>query len=269
MFWKHYDIDSLDNVDFDRIETYYRYLHGPLERYFRSEVRGLHRIPRGAGLYVANHSGGIITPDSFIFGCALYREQPREDLPYGLGHDVINWPVVNQIVGPIGAVRASHANAHRIFAAGKKVLVYPGGDVDNMRPWRHRYRIVFGGRTGYVRLALRESVPIIPVVSAGGHNTFIVIDDLRWLARLLRVDKLIRSHVWPLVLSIPWGLTVGVIPVYIPWPAKILMEVGRPITFARTGPDAAADGTYVRLCADEVEDTLQRMLDRLAAELRR
>jgi 1-acyl-sn-glycerol-3-phosphate acyltransferase len=265
--FRHYDIDSLDNMDFERIDLLYRLFHRILEGYFRAEVRHLDRIPPGPALYVANHSGGIPTFDSFVFGCVLYRERGRGDLPYGLGHDMIDWPVFNQIVVPLGAVRASHENAHRLFAAGRKVMVYPGGDCDDMRPWRHRYRIVFGGRTGYIRLALRESVPIVPIVCAGGHNTLIVIDDLRWLARGLRLNKLLRTEVWPLVLSIPWGLTLGVVPAYIPFPAKFLMEAGAPITFDRTGPEAAADPAYVRHCADIVEADMQNTITRLAAEL--
>jgi diacylglycerol/phytol O-acyltransferase len=265
--FRHYDIDSLDNLDFDRIELMNRLIGAPLARYFRAEVRHLDRIPAGQALYVANHSGGLLTLDSFVFGGALYRERGPEYMPYGLGHDVIDWPVVNQIVVPIGAVRASHHNANRLFATGKKVLVYPGGDYDDMRPWRDRYRIVFGGRTGYIRLALRNNVPIVPIVCAGSHNTLIIIDDLRWLARGLRLNKLLRTEVWPLTLSIPWGLTLGVIPFYFPFPARFLMEAGAPIVFERTGPEAAEDSEYVRYCADIVEADMQNTITRLAAEL--
>ena len=264
---RHYDIDSIDNMDLDRIDLFYRLFHRILEGYFRAEVRHLDRIPDGPALYVGNHSGGIMTPDSFVFGCALYRERGPEFMPYGLGHNMIDWPLFNQVVAPMGAVRASHENAHRLFRARKKVLVYPGGDVDDMRPWRHRYRIVFGGRTGYIRLALRESVPIVPIVCAGGHNTMVVIDDLRWLARGLGLKKILRTEVWPLVLSIPWGLTLGVVPFYIPFPAKFLMEAGAPIHFDRTGPEAAEDADYVRHCADIVEADMQASLSRLAADL--
>ncbi len=264
---RHYDIDSLDNMDYGRIELMNQLLAWPLTKYFRAEVRHLDRIPTGPALYVANHSGGIMTLDSFVFGGALYRERGPEYMPYGLGHDIIDWPLFNQLVVPIGAVRASHENANRLFAAGKKVLVYPGGDYDDMRPWRDRYRVVFGGRTGYIRLALRNGVPIVPIVCAGSHNTLIIIDDLRWLARGLRLNKLFRTEVWPLVLSIPWGLTLGVVPFYIPFPAKFLIEAGAPIVFDRTGPEAAADNDYVRHCADIVEADMQSTITRLAAEL--
>jgi 1-acyl-sn-glycerol-3-phosphate acyltransferase len=265
-----YDIDSLDNVDPQVIKQAYRLLHRPLERYFRAEVRGLDRIPAGAGLYVGNHSGGIITPDSFLFGCALYRERGLEYLPYGLGHEVaIRAPVAHQIILPLGAVRASHENARRLFQADKKVIVYPGGDLDDMRPFCHRERVVFGGRRGYIRLALRSGVPVIPVVSAGGHETFLVLDDGRWLARWMRADKLLRSKVWPIILSMPWGITVGPLPFYLPFPSWVLMEVLPPITFERHGEAAANDAAYVKQCATRVESAMQGALERLYAERRR
>jgi 1-acyl-sn-glycerol-3-phosphate acyltransferase len=209
----------------------------------------------------------MLTPDSFIFGSAVYGEHGIDAVPYGLGHEVaISLPVIHQIIVPLGAVRASHENAHRLFARDAKVIVYPGGDVDAMRPYRHRNRIVFGGRRGYIRLALREGVPIIPVVAAGAHSTMVIIDDLRWLAKLTRMDKLLRLDAFPLVLSIPWGVTLGPPVAYIPYPTRILIEVLEPIRFERRGTEAASDEPYVRQCAQRVESTMQEALDRLAAE---
>lgn len=268
--FERFDIDSLDNRDPGRIEWLSELLHGPLSRYFRTEVRGLDRIPPGKALYVGNHSGGMLTPDSFVFFTALYRERGMDDMPYGLGHEVaISMPVLGDVVVPLGAVRASHDNAHRVFEAGYKVFVYPGGDLDNQRPFRHRHRIVFGGRRGFMRLALREGVPIIPVVAAGGHSTLVIIDDMRWLARLVRAKSWLRTEVMPLTLSVPWGLTVGPIPAYWPLPSRILIEVLDPLTFDPCGEEAAANESYVERCARRVQDTMQSAMDRLAEERRR
>ncbi len=265
---KKYDIDSLDNRDEKRIRRLYRFWHWALMKYFRAEVRGVERIQPGAGLYVGNHSSGLLTPDSFVFGCEVYRVHGIDACPYGLGHEwAISLPVLHQVIVPLGAVRASHDNAHRLFARGRKVIVYPGGDVDAMRPYRHRNRIIWDGRTGFARLAIREGVPIIPVVTAGSHGTLYILDDMRWLAKLLRLDRLpTRTHVWPLALSIPWGLTLGPPPVYMPLPVRMLQEVLEPITFPRTGDEAASDQAYVKECAEHVHETMQQALTRLAAE---
>ncbi len=264
-----YDIDSLDNRNeawIDRICG----VAGPLlMRYFRAEVRGVARIPDGAALYVANHSSGIMTPDSFIFAYAVWKERGTRDVPYGLGHTfAISVPPLHQIVVPLGAVRASHENAPRLFDLGAKVIVYPGGDLDAMRPFRKRDRVVFGGRRGYVRLALRSGVPVIPVVAAGSHETLVILDERNWLRLVPGLERLLRIKVWPTTLTFPWGITLGVPPIYLPPPVRILMEVGEPIRFERTGEEAARDDDYVAECAATVESVMQATIERLAAERR-
>jgi len=262
-----YDIDSLDNRDPQRIEQLARFTERFLQPYHRAEVRGVDRVPAGAALYVGNHSGGAWTADSFLFAVAVYRAHGIEAVPYGLGHELaIQVPLVHELFVPLGAVRASHENAERLFADDRKVMVYPGGDVDSMRPFRNRNRVVFGGRRGYIRLAIRAGVPIIPVVAAGSHSGFIVIDDLRWLARALRADRWMRSKVWPLVLSFPLGLTLGPLVPYVSLPTRILIEILEPVRFTRSGPAAASDETYVAACDAEVREGMQQTLTRLARD---
>lgn len=238
-----------------------------LVRYHRAQVRGVERVPGGGALYVGNHNSWTYTPDSLIFCAALYRRYGLDALPYGLAHSApMNTPLMGGLLVRLGAVRASHHNAEALLERGRKVLVYPGGDVEAARPYRKRHHIVFDGRRGYVRLALRTGVPIVPVVAAGAHATTIVIDDLRWLARLLRVDTLLRVKVWPLTLSFPLGLTLGP-PLFIPFPTRIIVEILDPVHFERVGEGAAADETYVTRCAEQVEQSMQRCLTRLAREL--
>jgi 1-acyl-sn-glycerol-3-phosphate acyltransferase len=135
-----------------------------------------------------------------------------------------------------------------------------------MRSFVDRNRIIFGGRTGYVRLALSARVPLVPVVAAGAHSTLIILNDGRWLATAIGAPRLFRTRVWPIALSVPWGLTIGPSPPpYLPLPARILVEVLEPVRFEREGDDAANDPSYVRRCADEVERAMQAALVRLAA----
>ena len=242
-------------------------LAGPiLWKWCRPEVRGLDNIPEGGALYVGNHSGGFMTPDSWIFGVSLLRERGIQDVPYALAHQVvIEAPGTNQILTAMGVVAASPENAHRVFEAGSKVLVYPGGDIDAFRPSRDRDRIIFGSRRGYVRLALQENVPIIPVVAAGSHEGWWVLSDGRWLSRILQTHRFLRTDVLPITLSVPWGLTVGA-PPYLPLPMRIIVEVLKPIYFERSGPEAADDAEYVEACHHRVLDAMQLALDRLALE---
>jgi 1-acyl-sn-glycerol-3-phosphate acyltransferase len=262
-----YDVDSIDNRDRRLIERVVSKLDPLLSAYFDPVVRGLDRIPSGPGLYVANHNGGILFPDAYVLGVAIYRTCGIEDLPYVLAHDMaVRPPVVNSFFPRLGGVRASPENAHKLFTAQRKVLVFPGGDVEALRPFRDRDKIVFGERMGYVRLAIEEGVPLIPVVTAGAHSGLVVLDDGGRVARFLGIDRLMRVKVCPIVLSVPWGLTIGFPPPYIPLPSRYFQEVLPPMRFERSGKEAAADTEYVTECHRRVVGVMQEALTRLARE---
>lgn len=259
--------DDLELRDPARIELFARVAESAVARYHRARIRGVERVPHGAALIVGNHNAGAWAADMFLLGTALYRAHGLEGAPYGLAHEVVlELPWFRKLLMPLGAVRASHENALAIFERGRRVLVYPGGDLESMRPFRDRNRIVFGGRRGYVRLALRAGVPIVPVVAAGAHSTFIVVDDLRWLARALGADRRLRLNVWPLTLCLPWGVMLGPLLPYVPFPSRISMEFLEPIRFEPSGAEAAGDADYVAECDRRVRAAMQSALTRLAAE---
>lgn len=262
-----YDVDRIDNRDPERIRQVYEILVPVLRWYFRPVVRGIERVPEGPALFVGNHSGGLLTPDTFTFLAEVYEQRGLADLPFGLAHEVaLGVPVLRDFIVPLGAIRAGHHTALRAFEAGFKVLVYPGSDYDAFRPYRDRNRVVFGPRRGYVRLALRCCVPIVPVVTAGGHEVFRVLSDGRTIAKYLPLAKLLRAKVWPIALSIPWGLTIGPTPFYLPLRSRFFQEVLPPIRFERTGDDAANDTGYVEACHRRVLRAMQDGLDRLTEE---
>lgn len=265
----HYDIDRLDNRDPELIAQAVDRLEPLLATWFRPVVRGVERVPAGPCLYVGNHNGGLCSADTFIFATSVYRAHGIDAVPFGLGHEVvISLPLMHQVLVPLGAVRASHDNARRLFARGRKVLVYPGGDLDSMRPFRDRDRVVFGPRRGYVRLALSAGVPIVPVVAAGAHATSLVLTDGRSLARSLGLERKLRLGVCPVTLSVPWGLVIGITPPYLPLPTRIFVEVMEPIAFEQSGEEAARDDAYVERCHERVHSAMEATLARLARERR-
>lgn len=261
-----YDVDSIENRDPEIIARLSATLGPALERYFSPTVRGLEHIPEGAALYVGNHSGGLLSADSFILGHHLFERFGVDAVPYGLAHDLaVLTPVLHQILVPLGAVRASNDAAHRLFEAGRKVLVYPGGDRESLRPFKDRNRVTFAGRKGYMRLAIREGVPIVPIVAAGAHATLIILDDGHWIAEGLGLHKLARLDVVPISVALPWGISIGTLP-YFPFPTKILIEVLEPMHFERTGEAAASDDEYVAAQDERLRARMQEKLTELSEE---
>ena len=159
---------------------------------------------------------------------------------------------------------ASPGNAERALDSGAAVLVYPGGDWEVHRPSSQSATVDFNGRTGFLTLAARKRVPIVPVVSIGGQETTLVLSRGDRLARRLGLDRIFRLKVLPVALVAPWGITVGDFLPRLTLPAKLTIEVLPPIDLhQRFGDDVDIDSAY-RL----VTGTMQEALDSLAAERR-
>ncbi len=238
--------------------------------YFRSEVRGFERLPAsGPFLVVGNHSGGQMPPDLPVLLTAWWRERGVDEPVYALFHSFfLGLPGVGPAMRRAGAVEAGRDAAEAVLRSGAVLIDFPGGDYEVFRPWWRRNRIEFGERLGFVRLALRTGVPVVPAVSVGSHETLVVLARGQAVARLLRIDQLFRIKVMPLVFGPPFGLVPGGIPTF-PLPAKITVELGAPIDWtSRYGPDAAEDEEVVRACYDELTAGMQATLDRLARERR-
>src|SRR5271166_2231325 len=237
--------------------------------YFRPEVRGFDRLPQqGPFLVVGNHSGGQMPPDLPVLLTAWWRERGEDEPVYALFHSFfLGLPGLGPVMARAGAIEAGPANAEAILRGGGILIDYPGGDYEVFRPWSERNRITFGDRTGFVRLALRTQVPVVPAVSVGAHETVVVLARGARVARSLGLDRIFRIKVMPLVFGPPFGIVPGGIPTW-PLPAKITVELGEPIHWPMYGPDAAEDDTVVRQCCEEVTQTMQETLDRLAAQRR-
>jgi 1-acyl-sn-glycerol-3-phosphate acyltransferase len=233
--------------------------------WFRGEVRGLGNVPEeGPVLLVGNHSGGNLTPDTIVFTLAFNTYFGVERPFFQLAHNlVLSMPALAQL-RKFGTVAASPANARKALEAGAALLVYPGGDYEVHRPSWQRNRVDFGRRKGFIRLALEQGVPIVPVVSVGGQETAIFLSRGERLARLLALDKLFRLKVLPISLALPWGLNVGDMLGHIPLPAKITIETLPAINLREEfGADPDVDEVY-----DHVIHLMQETLDALAAERR-
>jgi 1-acyl-sn-glycerol-3-phosphate acyltransferase len=233
--------------------------------WFRGEVRGLGNIPEeGPVLLVGNHSGGNLTPDTAVFTLAFSSYFGVERAFYQLAHNlVLSYPGLG-FLRRFGTVAASPANAERALGAGAALLVYPGGDHEVHRPSWEGNRVDFGGRHGFVRLALDHDVPIVPVVSVGGQETALFLSRGGSLARLLGLDRMLRLKVLPISIAIPWGLNVGDFLGHVPLPAKITVEALAPIHLREQfGPEPDVREAY-----DHIVGVMQETLDALAAERR-
>jgi len=233
--------------------------------YFGAEVRGMDRVPQSPVLVIGNHSGGVITPDTSAVYAAWYRARGFEDPLMGLAFDgIYAVPGWRELMRKIGQMPASMDNAQAALGDGCSVLLYPGGSYEVFRPWKDRNRILFKGRKGFIRLALKAGVPVVPVVGHGGHETTIILTRGERLAKLLGLDK-VRLDSAPFLLQIPWGISIPAMP-GVPLPAKITVQVCEPLDWSRFGPEGADDPEVLEQCYQEITSIMQSTLDALAKE---
>src|SRR5581483_3074625 len=163
-----------------------------------------------------------------------------------------------------GTVAASQDNARKALRSEAALLVYPGGDYEVHRPIWERNRVDFNGRRGFLRLAIEEDVPIVPVVAIGGQETALFLSRGERLAHLLALDRIFRLKVLPISLALPWGVNVGDMLGHIPLPAKLTVETLPAIDLrGEFGPDPDVDEVY-----DHLTRVMQETLDALASERR-
>ena len=234
-----------------------------IKGWHRSEVRGLDNFPPGGALVVSNHSGGLFPMDVPVFATGFYEHFGYQRPVYTLSFDLLLTGPTAGFFRGTGFIKANHENAEEALRSGGVVVVFPGGDYDVYRPTTARNKIDFGGRTGYIKAALNAGVPIVPMVGIGGQESQIYLSRGTELAKLLRLDKLLRAKILPLSIGFPFGLS-AVLPVNVPLPTKIVMQVLEPIDIAAEfGEDADVDEVDAH-----VRRVMQRALNELARERR-
>jgi 1-acyl-sn-glycerol-3-phosphate acyltransferase len=256
--------DPLDQRDPDFIRRTLPLYRRVIDLYFRPQVRGLEHVPaEGPVLLVGNHSGGLYIVDTFAFAYAFASHFGPQREFHQLAHDVaVKLPALSSVLRKYGGVPASHECARRAFERDAAVLVYPGGLYETFRPSTHSSEVEFGGRKGFIRLALSAGVPIVPVVAIGGQETALFVARGERLAKLLGLDRLARIKVLPVQVGPPFGMTVLDLPGRIPLPSQLTIQVLPRLDLEqRFGPDPDVETVYEAITAE-----MQEALDRLAGE---
>jgi 1-acyl-sn-glycerol-3-phosphate acyltransferase len=260
------DADGIEARDAELVTLLMDFSRGLGRHYFRLRLEGVEQVPpTGPVLLVGNHNGGLLPLDGFFTALAIHDRFGPSRAMYALAHDFLfDDPLLRAYALRLGMLRAGHESARHALRAGHCLLVYPGSDLDAFRAFRDRGRVILGGRKGFLKLALRERVPIVPVVSAGTHEQMIMLTRGDGIARFIDAHAWARADIFPLMLALPWGLMVGFVP-YLPLPAQTTVAFGAPITWPGLSPADAEDCEALEHCYRDVEVRMQGMLDGMVA----
>ena len=208
------------------------------EKYWRVRVEGAEHLPAGPCIIVANHAGALPL-DGPVLHLALRRERPElEESRWLLEDQIFHAPFVGVLANRLGAVRANPENALRLLEENRPLIVFPEGFHGLSKPFSERYQLKRFGRGGYVKIALRARVPIIPVAIVGGEESM------------------------PLLGKIPGGLFgVQYLPITVPpLPARWHLRFASPISLEGAPTEPERDLAWVERTNLAVRDQIEAML---------
>ncbi len=263
---------SLEDRNPEVIEKLMPFFGWVYDYYFRVQTDGWENIPKaGNVLLIGSHNGGLAAPDTVMMTYDWFRQFGPDRAAYALMEPKI-WqvlPGLARLATQVGTIQPHPEMAIAALRQGS-LLIYPGGAQDVFRPYSLRNTIYFGRHRGFIKLALREEVPIIPLISHGAHSTLIVLTDIYPQLKQLHKAGLpwlfgVDPGVFPIYLGLPWGIAIGPWP-NIPLPIKLHTRVCPPILFDRYGDKAARDHDYVDACYNKVRSLMQQELEHLVQE---
>src|SRR5437660_2168551 len=258
---------TLDGLDGDFMARQ-KYFWNPLVDYwFRMEMGGWERLPEPPALLIGIHSGAPFVWDAWTVGVQWWRHFGRERPLHGTAHDALMAaPVIGSYFRRMGVLPAAPDSIAAALAAGHDVALWPGGEIDSLRPWTRRDEAVLAGRTGFVRMAIRAGVPIVPISTVGGPDAMPVTVSGRGLAKVVGLDRLARLKRFPIAIQAPWGISPAILP-ELPFPAKIRTAFQKPIE-PDPDPERPDDEEYVEAMYDEVRASIQSGMDALVRRRR-
>ena len=207
------------------------------------EVSGLENLPSGRVLLVANHAFGW----DIVFAMSAIRARTGRQV-WALGEHV--WwkiPIARRLAAALGVVDGTPENADRLLSRDQILLVLPGGVREALKPLELRYRLVWGNRYGFVRAAIRNHAPIVPLASIGADEVFDLVGN-----------AFARGSRWLRGTGIPIPRSARLLP--IPHLVQMKFVLGEPIPPPAT-PEAANDEIVVRRLRREVEGALHEMFE--------
>ena len=245
----------------ERTRALIRQIYGPIYRHwFRAEWEGLERIPAtGGALLIANHAGAIpADAPAIMHGIEEELHRPV----YGLADYLFRaLPVLGTAWSRGGGVAAHPDNAYQLLREQQQlVLVFPEGTKGTGKLFSERYRLRRFGRGGFVEIAMRAGVPIVPMAIVGNEEAMPII----W--KSARLAKLLRLPYFPITANqFVYGPLLGYL---LPLPAKFRIRVLPPISFDVEPGLARYNRGMVMEQAEHIRSLIQTEVDDLLRQRR-
>lgn len=209
--------------------------------YFTPHILGLENLDkRQHALYVSNHTLLGLT-DGPLYAAKLIDEKGIHLRPL-VDKMQSEIPLWRSIMTDFGAVLGSRENCERLMAFKQHILVFPGGTNEICKIKGEEYKLQWQERFGFIKMAIENEYPIIPISGLGGDEIYNIMFDKKeimesklgsWLKDSGIADKYFKGG------SIIPPIIRGVGPTLIPKPQPMFYAFGKPIDTSKYNGEAS------------------------------
>lgn len=219
-----------------------------MQRYHRYRVEGIEHLDGNESLLLVAYHGRPIAHDQCMLSVACFDRYGY--LPHGVIHGAVDGSAAGRRAREaLGFVTADGPELDAAVARGEHLAVQPGGTREGCRSARHRYELSWGGRHGWLRLALRLGLRVAPVGGWGMDDTYVGLNDG------YRAGKRLGA---PAGLPVWLGVgPLGLWPLSPPFPVRVTTRIGAPLDLGRPDPD---DPAALAGAANRVADAIRALL---------
>lgn len=199
-----------------------------IEKLAMPTVSGVENIPAAPCIFVGNHSAFAL--DAAVIVPVLHKVSGR--FVRGMGEAMFfKNPTTRDYFIQGGSIMANPEIGEALLAAGKDILIFPGGSYEATKDLSKRYQVMWKKRTGFVRLAASQGVPIVPFGSVGPEE---------WYDRYLNKSEVPNSIVGKTMKMLGFSdeylnsdnapsIPKGLFGTLLPKPQPVFIRFGTPI----------------------------------------
>lgn len=158
----------------------------------------------------------------------------KRDKVRALAASVLFWiPIVRELSLWSSCINASRPIAEKALDARKTLLILPGGEAEQIRTTYGKERVYVQKRKGFVKLAIRKGIPIVPMYVFGCSDSYYTYNnDLfprfrQWLVQSFGICITLCSGLWGNPLC--------------PLPKTTTMVLAAPMAFPQSNEPTSAE----------------------------
>ncbi len=138
--------------------------------YHNHSIVGDQHLPKeGSAIIAVNHS--LASYDIALLMAAVYEKVKR--IPRSLIDRLFyKVPGLGQFMEALGSREGTHDNAIKLLNSGEMIVLAPGGMRESLRPSTEKYKIIWGRRKGFVKLAIETNTPIVLAACPAADDMF-------------------------------------------------------------------------------------------------